>query len=314
MGARKKGKTCIAKKQSKDAWVSIIAWFKEDADIRLWLDSGDEDVAIKTIDKDTLDKWRSLLLYQGFDIKRVVRIAYKNYEAFTDANKDKEEVFTYPTVVNGANKVITYSNQESFSSDLHFIITVFALRGCRWDKITVKSVEGACKILEMLKEKLVLKTDPNTQGETLGLDDRSVARLTACFPLTICDIYDQGYGKPMVSMEQLSLPNSISKAVQCPFLSSCLPREWIDKDKNVNLTFFLVHLCVDDLIHRTDKQITLLADMFQYYRASYDSTAAPAAARRTYCTKLGLKKAREDRFCEILENSAATSEAEIVSK
>lgn len=83
----------------------------------------------------------------------------------------------------GSQKTINYRAEETLAKDLQFLLTVFCIRGCCWDKIIQKSGEDACLILNHLKEKLQFDTTVRPAGKSLPDDIITVARLAACFPI-----------------------------------------------------------------------------------------------------------------------------------
>lgn len=56
---------------------------------------------------------------------------------------------------------------------------------------------------------------------------------------------------------------------------------------------FCLHVLLNDVWHRTGDS-TLIVDMLAYYRASYNSSAAPESARASYLKKVGLKPMRQN--------------------
>ncbi|CAG9822194.1 unnamed protein product [Phaedon cochleariae] len=266
-----------------EMWAEIFTYLKEDAVLLEWLSSEDEARTLHTVNIAKAREWQAALAYQGFDVKRVLRNLRANYNTYMQDTPGAATKYEVPVKDADGDRMVTYTNKELLASDIQFLVTVFAVRGCKWEEVINKSEAWLIGILDMLKGKLGLTVDSNAAGVALPPDTITIARISACFPITICKLFHEGIGKLLVSHEQVGLDEGISKAVLCPYFSSCIPKEWVDVERNVNLFFLLVHVVVDDHIHRGTKNYTCLDDMFNYYRASYDSVAMPPGPRKKFC-------------------------------
>lgn len=179
---------------------------------------------------------------------------HKTYTSALLADPSKIEEITTKVTVGGVEKTFTYSNNKSFATDIKFIISLFAARGCNWERIKQKSIDEVATVMEFLKEKLDLDVEKRTPGAALSPDMVTVARLAACFPLITCNVYASGHSKILVSSEQIGLPEEIAKQILCPFFTGLIPKTFVKADQGVIILFFLIHVLIDNLIHKKEKE------------------------------------------------------------
>ncbi|KAG5877608.1 hypothetical protein JTB14_010295 [Gonioctena quinquepunctata] len=164
-------------------------------------------------------------------------------------------------------------------------------------------------IMSFLKEDPALKTWLNKDDEEAGIQDIDVnlaknwQRVLAYQGFDVKRVY-KAIGKLMVSHEQAGLSDTVSKALLCPNFTSCIPI----------LLFFLIQLIVDDVIHRGDENITNLDDMFNYYRAAYDSLAMPSVSTVKYCTSIAVANVTNNGFSTPIVQAAILAEDKMRSR
>lgn len=130
---------CRANMSIQEAWTAALAFLKTDDTIREWLDSDENDSDIQTIADATLKDWRTILEYEGFDVRRVIRSVIASHNKWMIENPTEASVVTMRVVApDGSISTIEYSYREKLTKDIHFLISLFALRGCSWKKIKIK--------------------------------------------------------------------------------------------------------------------------------------------------------------------------------
>lgn len=266
-------------------WVEIISYFRRDAELADWL-TDEVSAELSKIQMEEMMVWKEATLYQGFDITRILKLALANHKAHMAQNL--EESVTIKVTVGNEKKEFVYTNKESMVKDLHFLIFIFANRGCSWDKLMDKTNEDVKTILLWIKGKFKLDTDTHAAGKSLPPDMVTIARLTAAFPSITCDIFRKQMAKELVTLSDLHLPQEFTHAVLTPLFCSMISPMHIDLENNVHVVFFLAHVIVDDILHRKKAEKTSLEDIFSYYKAAYSSPATPSHARAGYCARVGV--------------------------
>ncbi|KAL1509946.1 hypothetical protein ABEB36_004610 [Hypothenemus hampei] len=251
-------------------WEEVVAVLRTVPEISEWFEAEDP-ANLKEITRVTLEIWKEATLYQGFDVYRIIKLLRANYQAYMASLL--EEQVSYEVTVNGTKKTFRYSNNEKLTTDIHFILFLFANRGCSVQKVLEKSTDQIRTVMDWLISKLNLDITENEPGRSLGPDIITIPRIAACFPTVFCNVFHAREAKPIVTLSQLNLPESTSHAVLCPALASCVPPECIEKAENVHIVFFCVHVLLDDVLHKKDKRLTELDQMFAYYKAAYGSVA-----------------------------------------
>lgn len=278
-----------------DIWAPIAAWLNDDPDIKAWLTDAELNV-LKTTEDATLKLWKALTQYQGFDIKHIIRkmiINRKSYEA-SAIRLDTSIALT----VNGKTENFAYTNLETMASDIKFLIFLFAARGSKWEKFTSKSYKEVNTIMDWMASKYQLDKKVNDPNAALGPDIITIPRIAACFPAVICDYFHKGYGKCLLTYDDLGLPDhlKVSASLLCPFTNAMIPSTWCNGITSPHIMFFLVHVIVDDVIHKKKEDYTNLIDIFSYYSASYNSPGTPLRSRVAFMTKIGFVNAQKDGF------------------
>lgn len=295
-GARR----CSAnKKTMATEWDSIVAWLKEDPAIKIWLADLETVTDLTTFDDQKLKDWQIVLSYTGFDVKKIIKGLITAHKAWTDRSGASSVDFDI-TAKNedGTDKIIKYSSKSILSTDIRFIVTLFAIRGCCWEKILLKSNPDAIAILNHLKEKLNIDITTRPPGTVIEGDVITVPRIAACFPTMVADVFHNGAAKLLVSPEKVGIPVGLSLALVCPQYPAIIPKDWLGNPSpsnpvaaNPHILFFLIQVEIDNLLHKNDGKITDLVDMLQYYKAAYESPATPLASRHIYNSKVGAANA-----------------------
>lgn len=289
-------------------WDEIVLEYRKDPTLNDWL-SETEAASLENIREATLDLWREVTLYQGFDILRILKKARQNYLANNTSTGKLEEKMD--VMVGKEKKTFTYTNQESMATDLQFLFFVFAARGCSYMKIIEKSNQSTARVLEWIVQKLDVDINTRESGKSLGPDVITIPRLTACFPTVFCGIYNQRRAKEVVTMAAAGIPDGLTHALVCPMLVSCIPPSCIEIGSNIHMILFHVHVALDDIIHKKDKDITPLENLLAYYKAAYGSVAVPDSSRFKYMESLGLLVTGQRIFIQALKALVPESEGKI---
>lgn len=289
------------------AWEGVISWLKADASIKAWLEEGDEEEDLKSLDVDVLREWQLALAYSGFDIKRIIRIMIQR-SAIVPPKTESTEI-KYNTA--GVERIITYDNRKSLASDVKMLITLFCIRGNNIDRISTKSKEGVGKLTQILIEKYDIDVSKRQSLEAVDPDVITLPRICACFPLITCDVFASGAGKVLVTPNQLGITaDNISPAILTPFFTSCIPQSFITVGAgNANLLFFLVHVFTDNVVHSKERNFTELQPMFDYYAAAYRSEGVPTNSRVAYCGNIGVATADKKSFTQSIIAAISGAEA-----
>lgn len=247
-------------------------FYRKEPELREWL-TDEEANTLKTISQDDMTLWREVCSYQGFDVKKVLLMARRNYNSYMAAQVETSLTTTY--IIGGMQKVFSYTNKEDMAKDLHFLFFLFAQRGCDVGKIRAKSNDDTGAVLDWLIEKYQIDVDKRSSGTTLGPNVITLQQLTACFPTCFADIYHAGYAKAIVSLTDLGLPSTVSKAILCPMIVCMVPPSCVILGRNVHMVVFCLHVLMDDILHRRPSDQTPLVDILAYYRASYKLSCCP---------------------------------------
>lgn len=279
----------------RSIWGSIFDWIKQDESLNTWLTPNEQNVFMNN-DPNMLVLWNQATLYQGFDIKRILRImkvAYETYSTDTD-EQNVEVVFT----INGVQQTFRYSNKESMARDVSFLCFLFSTRGSTWEKFQAKSIEQLSIITDWLKAKYQIDDSVNDANSSLDPDTVTIPRIAACFPVKMCEYMALGYGKQMCTLAQMGLGeiDQISQAVLSPFFNCTLPHAWCVQGHAPHIFFFLLHVYVDNTIHKKERDYTDLDTMLTYYSAAFRTPGVPQLTRARYAVSSGLSNATGNGF------------------
>lgn len=293
--------------QQRDLWGSIFAWIKEDQTLAEWLTVEEEAIVLNN-DPDILELWSLFTQYQGFDIKRILlnmRRSFTTYVAEV-ATQDTSVTFT----VNGEDGVFRYTNKESMARDVSFLCFLFSTRGSTWEKFQAKSVPQLSLVTGWLKAKYQIDDTVNDANSSLDPDVVTIPRIAACFPIKMCEYMGLGYGKKLCTLEQMGLGgiNGISNAVLSPFYNCTIPHSWCRIGQAPHIYFFIVHVYVDNTIHRKQRDYTDLDTMFTYYSAAFRTPGVPQMSRIKYSAMTGIANIASNGFRpELAQNLVAAN-------
>ncbi|KAL1509943.1 hypothetical protein ABEB36_004607 [Hypothenemus hampei] len=167
-------------------WEEVVAVLRTVPEISEWFEAEDP-ANLKEITRVTLEIWKEATLYQGFDVYRIIKLLRANYQAYMASLL--EEQVSYEVTVNGTKKTFRYSNNEKLTTDIHFILFLFANRGCSVQKVLEKSTDQIRTVMDWLISKLNLDITENEPGRSLGPDIITIPRIAACFPTVFCNVF-----------------------------------------------------------------------------------------------------------------------------
>lgn len=289
-------------------WESIISWYREDAEINNWLDDTEKNVLIKE-DLDELEIWKALTTYQGFDPKRIIKIMIKNKKSYMQTSQVLP--VTKEFEIRGVKKTFDFTDKESMSKDVKFIIFVFATRGSTWSKFTKKSFSELDIVMDWMASKYGFDKTINQPNSSLDPDTITIPRIVACFPMVIAKFYHDDVAKCMISFDDAGWAKAVqvSKALLCTFTNSLIPRSWCKTGTSPHAPFFLTHVLVDSIIHRKTQNFTSLSAIYTYYAAAYNTPAVPEDARKKFMIHIGISNPAENGFALGIMDSVNNAEA-----
>lgn len=283
-------------------WEDVITYPRSAPAVRAWLDADDEKTSIREIAEADLEDWTSALQYKGFNILNILTLVKKSYDDYTNSAKGEPVVFEVVYSTGGVTKRFGYTNQQKLSRDIHMMITLFMVRGNNLEKIKEKSMGNMSDLINCLVEKLSIDVEHHNPTTSLEPNLITMPRLCACFPIIACDIQEKLVAKSVCTFSDLGINGEVSSVILTPFFTSCIPRESIVIGiENMHLLFFVVHIVVDDILHRKKRDFTELQAMLQYYQAAYDSPAVPHRSRLAYCRAKNLIIAGGKKFTNVLQ-------------
>jgi len=271
----------------RQGWGPIITWLRQDREIAEWLTEAE--AAILECDRlQDLPVWKGVLTYQGFDIKRILRNMRESFKTYMELSEPREE--TIDIVVHGRKIAFRYTNRESMVKDIEFLIFFFAEGGPTNTKYTAKSHKDISTITNWLIEKYKINITVNLPLTAIGPDVVTIPRIVACFPGKICEFFHRGYGNALVSFLELNIrnPENLSRCILCPHFTALLPTELMRISTDMHVISFLVHIIVDDVLHKKKGNYTPLENIYTRYAAEYHTPATPQDARVTFCRRMGL--------------------------
>lgn len=253
-----------------DFWTDVAAWLRQDNELA-WVT--DECIQDLNIDDGTLDGWTTAMQYQGFDVKRLLKVLKESYTNFM--NEIDETSWTY-TPQGGTP--ITLSNNWPIFKDMACLLMLFACRGSSWKKVADKSVKEVKDWMSAMKSKYSINTEKRDPGTSLGPTIVTLPRMAACMPAEVCNLFHRGYGRPLFTLADLGLPDTTSKACLTTSIIALLPKSALTRNGSVNVVFFLASILADDIIQPVGKK-TPIKKLGSYYSASLKSQATPDAHR-----------------------------------
>lgn len=268
-------------------WESIISWYREDIEINKWLDDSEKDVLIKE-DLDELEIWKALTTYQGFDPKRIIKLMITNKKSYMQTSQVQPVKKEFE--IGGKKRTFQFTDKETMSKDVKFIIFVFATRGSTWSKFTKKSFGELDTVMDWMASKYGFDKTINQPNSSLDPDTITIPRIVACFPMVIAKFHHDDVAKCMISFDDAGWIKAVqvSKALLCTFTNSLIPRNWCKAGSSPHAPFFLTHVLVDTIIHRKTQNFTSLSAIYTYYPAAYNTPAVPEDARVKFMEHIGV--------------------------
>lgn len=291
-------------------WTPIFDWLREDAEIADWLNEAQRAV-LEDAQDEVLPIWHAMLLYQGFDIKRIVRNMIQRRAHYLTLGPSVN--YDVHVTVAGNPEVFRYATHSTLAADIELIIFLFAERGNAVQRVIEKSLPELTPIVECLITKYDLDITIHAPNTALAADVVSISRVVSCFPAKICEYYHRGYGNKLMTFAdmQINAPAGLSQAVLCPHLTALLPKESVTLNPEIHFVFFLCHVLVDNVIHQKARNFTDLSQMFTYYAAEYRSDGTPQAARLRFCRIIHVVRPGLIDFAVALMNAIAGAQARI---
>ncbi|CAH0562778.1 unnamed protein product [Brassicogethes aeneus] len=271
----------------------------EDEAISTWLrEEGDAGRELpKLFDKDTFTYLAQSFEYQGFDVRRIIKTMISMHRrGLTRADVTVQDA--------AGNKI--YSSRDSLMADVRIMIAIFITRGSDVKKIKAKSTELASRVITSLAEKYSLSLDTRASRTSLGPDIITLPRVAACFPLVVCQAYNQGIGKTLYSLKDLGLTDNSSKAILTTSITALVPKITEDGVNNIMPLILLCHFLTDNVIH-SKKNVTRLEHMLTYLKAEYRSQATPDASRVAAFNEFGYLTAGKKSFLPSLLTASAAA-------
>lgn len=281
----------------RDIWGPIFQWIREETVLNEWLTDNEEGILLNN-DPTIYDLWMAATQYQGFNIKTILMQMYKDSQDYITDKARVEIEFKVRTP--GGEKTFKYDNHQSMSRDITFLALIFSTRGSTWDKIIDKSVPELKDVLEWLKDKYQIDTTVHAAGKSLPPNVVTLPRIAGCMPLKMCELLVLNYGKRYCTLEQIGLNADlgINNAVLSPFFNCAIPISWCFAGRAPHIFNFLVHVYLDNTIHKKERDYTSLESMFTYYAAAFRTPGVPGASRIKYITNCGWKKQGSNSFKE----------------
>jgi hypothetical protein len=121
------------------AWSSVLDRLRQDEVISGWLTEA-ECTLLASDRLSQLPVWKAILMYQCFDIKRIIRNVIQLRRNYMDT-KETERI-EIRVRVGHAERAFVYTNKETMSCGIEFLIFLFAERGSTNRKYTSKSLES----------------------------------------------------------------------------------------------------------------------------------------------------------------------------
>lgn len=276
-------------------WGPIFAWLSEVPELSQWLNENQRNVLLSD-QRDELPIWAAAMVYQGFDIKRILKLMLVRSRAYMVAVERAEVAENVK--VDGQERVFTYSNHESMAKDIEMIIFLFAERGNTVQKIAEKSIPAIKKIMDWLTAKYQLDTAPHEPGTPLEPEVVTISRVVSCVPMKLCEYFHRGYGNALYKFNDIGItevPEGFSRTILTPHLVSMLPQSFVNQVELCHQVFFLAHVRVDMVLHRRRGNFTPLKDIFTYYAAEFNTPISSQEAREKFFSYVGYRTGNDGR-------------------
>jgi len=243
----------------------------------------------KTIDLESLDLNLGFLRvmhevskYQGFNPRDIIS------QLFNMHSRTRKDIIADPSLRKTLEIMVTiqgqraiFSNNMEFHEDMKFICLMFITRGTAFDKIQTKSTsEVMNKCMGMMKTKYNIHTVKRRPSSQLDARTITIPRIAASFPSVIVELYVNGFGRNIFDPSEIFGDLPLPKALMAPMISSCLP-----KTEGAPLAVMMaIAVKTDDVLYQMDTKTSLSA-LYQYFMASYNSTAVTETVKMKHCVK-----------------------------
>lgn len=108
-------------------WGAIFAWLRQDAAIKDWLTDGEADSIANRAGLNTEELIKALQ-YQGFDIKRILKLMIENKAKYDAAHSEASSSFNISYTDDGVKKEYVYTDNRTMGSDIMVLTSVFLTR------------------------------------------------------------------------------------------------------------------------------------------------------------------------------------------
>lgn len=293
-------------------WLDVLAYYREDADIAEWLDSKVLDHLI-SIGAETLAEWKSIIEFQGFNARELLKTLRRNYDLYTAEVSPQEITITFD--YNGRERSIKFSNKQDMMTDMAFLINVFSVRGNVWEKIMRKSTDNLKTILEWMRAKYNIDVNRRESNTALGTNVVTIPRMAACFPMKICMNYSAGIGKLLCGNYDIGIPVSavIDPSIYCSFFPAMIPLDVTLANKGVHVLFGLIAVINDNVLHKKDKKFTDMDQILSYYQACHNSAVMPQRSRQNFMRARGLLQLGSYNLIQELKDAINTATDRIMA-
>lgn len=258
---------------SEDSWRIITEWFSEDKDLE-WVKDGLVDF---TIQQEELAGWEQAVRYQGFDVKILLK---KLKASFTRYETQARETTSFIYKTKDGDKTFSYSNKEHIMKDIALMLYMFANRGTSWTHLKQKSRKEFQDIMLWMEEKYQIDTSKREAGQSVGPEVVIVSRIAACFPLKVCEFFDNNHGRILFPLKEIDIA-SPTRSIYCGSFTSMIPMNDATYSCLHYISFY-THYLNDRVLHADKGKYTKIKQMMTYYKAAHNSVAVPNGARLKY--------------------------------
>lgn len=209
--------------------------------------------------------WISAMQYQGFNPGRMICVLANMY---TKSAKD------WTVTVPSGEKTLTWKGDFPFSADMSLLCLIFTNRGAAWEKIIKTSTKEFASLMARLEARYSILRKPNKPGEKLDMDVVTLSRIAASNPMVCNEFVRMNHCKLLVNPDKIFSGSFgyVGRLVCSPMIASVTPKyiEGIEGN-NLKAQLLLSAVCLDNVIHPSNKTKTNLGSILRYFRASYDS-------------------------------------------
>lgn len=273
--------TSMATKEIVPGATEITDYYLQDDEIKANI-TKEEFTAVFEYDINDWKKWREMMLYQGFNPKRIIKLMIMSAKVHKAGSNMETASITLK--VDGKDVKIDLNSHQDVMKDVQMMIELFGTRGATWKKLREKSVPEVASFLNWMEAKYNIDTNVHLSGTSLPSDTITIPRIISCFPSVVCMMYHKNIGKKVMKGTDIGLKETdkISNSVFTPFMTSLISIEQSKLGLAPHHFFFMVHVMVDNVIHKKTKAYTDLETMLAYYIAAFRSEATPELSRTKF--------------------------------